>query len=250
VDIQLIRHATLWIEYSGKKLLVDPMLSPKGELPATPHTANELRNPLIDLSVDVNSLLQPDAILLTHSHRDHFDEAAVRSIAKDTRIYCQPEDRQKLIDLSFSNVIVVDTQINWDHLTIIRTKGQHGRGKVGKEMGAVSGYVLQSAAEKSLYLTGDTVWCEEVEQVIESYRPKVVIAFAGAAQFVTGGVITMDKEDLHQLYIASPNSKMIVVHLDAWNHCLLTRKALSDYFVEMNIFDRFYLPQDGEWISF
>lgn len=249
MNIQLIRHATLWIEYAGKKLLVDPMFSKKGELPATSNTSNEQRNPLLDLSVDVETFLQPDAILLTHSHRDHFDDAAVRSLTKDTRIYCQPADKQKLIELSFTNIVVIETQIDWGGLTIIRTNGQHGRGEIGKQMGAVSGYILQSEGEECLYITGDSVWCEEVEQVIETYRPEVVIAFAGAAQFLTGGVITMDKEDLHQLYVASPNSKIIAVHLDAWNHCLLTRKVLSDYLVESDMFDRFYLPQDGEVIS-
>lgn len=250
MNIQLIRHATFWIEYAGKKLLIDPMFSKKGQLPATPSTSNEQRNPLIDLSVDVASYLQPDAILLTHSHQDHLDDAAIQCLLKNTTIYCQPADKQKLIDLSFENIIVIETEIDWDGMTIIRTNGQHGRGKIGKQMGAVSGYILQSDKEKCLYITGDTVWCEEVEQVIESYRPEVVIAFAGAAKFLTGGVITMDKEDLHQLYVASPNSKIIAAHLDAWNHCSLTRKVLSDYLVESDMFDRFYLLQDGEVIAF
>jgi L-ascorbate metabolism protein UlaG (beta-lactamase superfamily) len=249
MNIQLIRHATLWVEYADKKLLVDPMFSKKEELPATPNTPNEQRNPLLDLSVDLEYFLQPDAILLTHSHRDHFDEAAIQCLSKDIRIYCQPPDEQKLKDLSFCDVRVVETQVVWDDVTIIRTDGQHGRGEIGKQMGEVSGFILQQAGESCLYITGDTVWCEEVEQTIVVYRPEVVVAFAGAAQFLTGGVITMDKEDLRQLYVASPNSDIIVVHLDAWNHCLLTRKALSDYLVETDMFDRFFLPQDGEKIS-
>jgi L-ascorbate metabolism protein UlaG (beta-lactamase superfamily) len=250
LNIQLIRHATLWIEYAGKRLLIDPMFSKKEELPATPNTANEQRNPLLDLSVDIETLLQPDAILLTHTHRDHLDEAALQHLSRNIRIYCQPTDKQKLMDLSFTDIQVVENQAVWDSLNIIRTNAQHGRGETGNRMGEVSGFLLQAEGEESLYITGDTVWCEEVEQIIEAHRPAVVIAFAGAAQFLTGGVITMDKEDLHQLYMSSPNSNIIAVHLDAWNHCLLTRKALSDYLVETDMFDRFHIPQDGETISF
>ncbi|MCH5584786.1 MBL fold metallo-hydrolase [Shimazuella sp. AN120528] len=250
MNIQLIRHATLWIEYAGKKLLIDPMFSKKGELAATPNTPNEQRNPLVDLSLEIESFLQPDAILLTHSHRDHLDEAAIQRLSKNLRIYCQPADEQKLIDLSFTDVQVVEDQINWDGLSIIRTGGQHGRGEIGKQMGAVSGFILQAEGEDCLYITGDTVWCEEVERAIEVYRPEVIVAFSGAAQFLTGGAITMDKEDLRQLYVSSPESSIVAVHLDTWNHCLLTRKELSDYLVKVDMFDRFHLPQDGEVLSF
>jgi L-ascorbate metabolism protein UlaG (beta-lactamase superfamily) len=250
MDIQLIRHATLWIEFSGKKLLIDPMFSTKGELPPTPNTPNELRNPLIELSMDINPLLQADAILLTHLHRDHFDDAAIQALPKDIPIFCQPSDEGKLKDLLFTHIQAIENKFIWGDLTIIRTSGQHGRGEIGKQMSPVSGFILQALGESSLYVTGDTIWCEEVEQALEQNRPEVIIAFAGAAQFVTGGVITMDTEDLRQLYLSSPHSPIVVVHLDAWNHCLLTRKQLSDYLVERDMFDRFYLPQDGETMSF
>jgi hypothetical protein len=38
MEIQLVRHATLRVTYANRTLLVDPMLSRAGELPATPDT--------------------------------------------------------------------------------------------------------------------------------------------------------------------------------------------------------------------
>jgi L-ascorbate metabolism protein UlaG (beta-lactamase superfamily) len=238
------------MEYAGKKFLVDPMFSKKGELAATPHTPNQQANPLVELSIELNEYKKPDAILLTHTHRDHFDDEAIAFLPKETLLFCQSEDKARVEEASFTQVQVVQEKNTWEGITITRTSGQHGRGEIGKQMGAVSGFILQAAGEPSVYIIGDSIWCEEVEQALEENRPEVIVAFAGAAQFLTGGAITMDMEDLRQLRLASPESNIIVTHMDAWNHCLLTRKNLSDYLVQRDMFDGFHLPQDGEILSF
>jgi len=42
--IQQIRNATIVVEYAGKKMLVDPMLSKKGALAPAPMPAKELEH--------------------------------------------------------------------------------------------------------------------------------------------------------------------------------------------------------------
>ncbi len=53
-------------------------------------------------------------------------------------------------------------------------------------MGAVSGFVLAAAGEPTLYIAGDTIWCEEVRTALEQHQPDVVVVNAGAAQLAEG----------------------------------------------------------------
>ena len=75
--ITQVRNATLKLEYAGKRILVDPMLADKDAYPGFEGTVNShLRNPLVPLPMPVAELLDVDAILVTHLHSDHWDEAA------------------------------------------------------------------------------------------------------------------------------------------------------------------------------
>ena len=68
MQIQLVRHATLLLEYAGMRLLVDPMLSDAGAMPAIENSPQPRRNPLVPLpcpATDVVSGIQ--AVLVTHT---------------------------------------------------------------------------------------------------------------------------------------------------------------------------------------
>lgn len=248
MKIQLLRHATMIIEIAGKQVLVDPMLSEPGQMPAIPGVANSSDNPLVALPVNPSGLTNADAVIVTHTHSDHFDEAAIRVLPHDRLLFCQPADTAKIIEAGFTNAIDVDAAYQWEGITITRTAGQHGTGKIGQKMGPVSGFVLESSQEPSLYIAGDTIWCTEVQEVLDKHQPQVIVCFAGGAQFASGDPITMTKEDILAVCRHAPAAKVIAVHLEAWNHCSLTRQALKDYAAENMIADQLLIPDDGEWI--
>jgi L-ascorbate metabolism protein UlaG (beta-lactamase superfamily) len=249
MKIQLIRHATLLLQLGDYKILIDPMFSSKGIISTTPNAANDQPNPLVDLPLDIQQLLQVDAIVITHTHRDHLDEKAVEALPKHRPIFCQPVDVEKLKGYGFENVTAVHDEFNWNTIKLTRTKGQHGRGEIGQKMGPVSGFVFKMDGEPVLYIAGDTVWCEEVENALDQYHPALAILFAGAAQFLTGGPITMDKEDILKVAKKTPGTKIVVAHMESWNHCLLSREELT-YFVEENgLINQIYIPKDGEEIQ-
>jgi len=249
MKIQLLRHATMLIEIAGKQVLVDPMLSKPGKMAAIPGVANSSDNPLVALPVDPSGLKNTDAIIVTHTHTDHFDEAAVQVLPHNRLLFCQPTDTAQIAAAGFTNAIGIDAAYQWDEITITRTAGQHGTGKIGQKMGPVSGFVLESSHEPSLYIAGDTIWCTEVQEVLDKHQPQVIICFAGGAQFASGDPITMTKEDILAVCRYAPAAQIIAVHLEAWNHCSLTRQALKDYAVENMIADQLYIPDDGEWIT-
>lgn len=249
MKIQLIRHATMLIEINGKKLLLDPMFSPAGLMEAIPDVPNKNNNPLVDLPIKIASLIDVDAVLITHTHRDHFDSTAIDVLPKDTTLFCQPDDAEKIKGYGFINTKSIEYSYEWKGIKIYLTKGQHGRGEVANRMGPVSGFVLYSKNEPSLYIVGDSIWCDEVKQALDKYQPQITICFAGAAQFSNGGPITMTKEDICNLAEIAPYTKIIVAHMESWNHCLLSHKELKTHLRKKAIPTPIYIPENGETIS-
>ncbi|MFP3458551.1 MBL fold metallo-hydrolase, partial [Psychrobacter sp. SIMBA_152] len=77
MKIQQIRNATVVLDYAGTRLLVDPYLAEQGAYPGFEGTANShLRNPTAPLPMPVAEIIDADAVILTHVHPDHWDEAA------------------------------------------------------------------------------------------------------------------------------------------------------------------------------
>ncbi|WP_339836252.1 MBL fold metallo-hydrolase [Paenibacillus sp. FSL R7-0272] len=250
MKIQLIRHATLWLEYGGLKILVDPMLMDAESMPAFPNTPNELRNPGIHLPEIETDYLKPDLLIVTHTHPDHWDEAAANQLQKDIPLLCQPGDEPIFIKAGFTDVTPVDVEHVHHSVQFSRTSGQHGTGEIGKRMGKVSGFVLEADEEPVTYIAGDTIWCDEPATAIKQYKPEVIVLNAGGARFLQGDPITMDGPDVAAVKHAAPSAHLIAVHMDVINHCMTTRADLAAYLTKEQLDNNVLIPMDGESFEF
>jgi L-ascorbate metabolism protein UlaG (beta-lactamase superfamily) len=88
-----------------------------------------------------------------------------------------------------------------------------------------------------------------VAQALSTHQPDVTIVNAGAAQFLTGDPITMTAEDVVQVCRALPKTQVIAVHMEAVNHCLLTRRQLRERLEQEGISAQVAIPADGELIA-
>jgi L-ascorbate metabolism protein UlaG (beta-lactamase superfamily) len=246
-QIQLVRHATLLVRYAGKTLLVDPMLSDPGTMPPIDRSPNPRRNPLVPLPIPAAKVVEGiDATLVTHTHPDHWDAAAQDLVPKMQPLFAQPHDLVRFADAGFRDVRPIDPSVSWEGLTITRTGGQHGRGPVAQRLAPVSGYILTHPEWPTIYIAGDTVWCVEVADAIHTHKPGVIVVNAGAAQFLEGGVITMDVEDVVNVCRAAPGATVIAVHMEAINHCVLTRARLREELEKSAATSPVLMPRDGE----
>jgi glyoxylase-like metal-dependent hydrolase (beta-lactamase superfamily II) len=179
VNVTLVRSATVILELAGRRILVDPMLDPAGARPPVENTANPVRNPTVALPVPVENFLSGlDAVLVTHCHKDHLDDTAIRLVPRELPVFC---------------------------------RGRH------------------------------TGWYEDVEETIERFRPRVAVVNAAGASFVVGELIVMGIEDVREVVSRVP--VVVAVHLEALNHCPLTRAELAAAVPGVVI------PRDGETVE-
>lgn len=253
MEIHFMRHATLAVSINGVNVLVDPMFSRAKSMDPIPSTPNPQRNPLVDLPLDDRSLGQLmegiEGVLVTHTHFDHWDAQARELLPKDIPVFCQPQDEQRFHKAGFTHTKPVESEYDWKGIQIIRSGGQHGTGEIGQRMGLVSGFILRGENQPSLYVAGDTIWCLEVEQALMQHQPEVVVVNAGAAQFLTGDPITMTAEDVVQVCKRLPGARVIAVHMEAINHCLLTRRELAEKLRQVGLEAQVEIPREGERIQ-
>lgn len=245
MNLQLIRHATLGLEYAGIRFLIDPMFSDKGANPPIVNTANDRRNPLVALPDTARDWHTPDVLLVTHLHPDHWDAAAAAALPKHTPVLCQPGDEPAFQSAGFRTVSPVAAVYSYRHVTITRTSGRHGTGEIGIKMGPVSGFVLQAEGYPTLYIAGDTIWCDEVAEALDAHRPEVTVVNAGGARFTSGDPITMDAEDVARVCRFAPYTRVVAVHMDSINHCLVTRADLRAHLEKEDLLSRVIIPEDG-----
>jgi L-ascorbate metabolism protein UlaG (beta-lactamase superfamily) len=253
MQIRLLRHATTVIQYEGNRFLLDPVFGARGCMPPIQNSPKMRPNPLTELPLSTHELGELlsgiSAVLVTHTHCDHFDTAAAETIPKELPLICQPQDEAKLTGLGFQKVIPLNSKMDYNETILLRTGGQHGSPLMSQRLGPVSGFVLGGKDEPKTYIAGDTIWCTEVLQALSEHQPKVILLFAGAAQYISGGRITMSITDIDHVAKASPSAKIVVVHMEAFNHCLLTRAALREFIQRNHLSHRVFVPEDGEEIQ-
>ncbi len=249
MKIQLIRNATMKISYAGRTILTDPMLSPKGDFKAF---AGIARNPTVELPFQKEEIVEGiESVVVSHDHPDHFDKAASAALPKMIPVFCQPADEGKLTNEGFQTVIPIETAYTWQGITITRTDGQHGRGKVLEFIGKVSGFVFQANGEPTVYWVGDSIWCEAVKGAIEKFKPDIVITHSGGAKLPGFETIIMDAEQTLTTLNASQEAVVVAIHLEALDHCHVSRETLRQMADAAAISpSRLMIPKDGEIATF
>jgi L-ascorbate metabolism protein UlaG (beta-lactamase superfamily) len=183
--ITQIRNATLRIDYGGVRFLVDPMLAERHSFPGFPGTVNsEQRNPMVHLPLPIADIIDVDAVIVTHLHEDHWDQAARDALPRDLPVFAQNDTDAEIIrGQGFTDVRVLSESSEFDGVRLIKTAGRHGTEAhyevMAEILGEVCGVVFSHPGEKTLYLAGDTIWNDDVAAVLSAHAPEIAILNAG-----------------------------------------------------------------------
>lgn len=250
--LQLIRNATMILDYAGQRILADPDFAPKETRRSF---TGKARNPMVDLPIPPEQIMAGiGLVLVTHLHADHFDEKAQAALPKTLPLLCQPGDEGKIAEKGFQDVRPVDGEVSWNGVRVTRVGGHHGLGEVEADMGKVSGFVLRAEGEPTIYWAGDTVMCDEVRAGIAEHRPDVVITHSsGAVWPVSSGakvLIVMDAAQTVEASRLAAGGKVVAVHLESLDHGTVSRADVRAAAQAAGIApERLLIPVDGETLS-
>lgn len=247
VEVQQIRNATLKINYAGKTILVDPVLGSKNSFMSFVDPGKNL-NPTVDLPVSINEVSEGvDFVLVTHGHPDHFDPKAIEVLNKELPIYTQPADVVSIKTNAFLNVNPVEDKVQIGNITLSRTDGVHGPEETLEILGSVSGFVLEADDYPTIYIVGDCIWNNTIENNIKKYNPDIIITNSGGAIFMGQSRILMDEKETVKVAKSAPNATIIAVHMEALDHYKTTRDMVNSIAKDEKV--NIITPLDGETIE-
>lgn len=256
MEITQVRNATIIVNYNGTKFLIDPWLGPKEYMEGFISGVNsQIRQPRVELPMEINKIVNVDAVIVTHLHPDHWDEYAAKALDKNIKIFVQSEcDKEFVQNEGFKNIeILNENGTEYKQIKLYKTTGEHGIKEIiepiCKQVGMAydaMGIVFKADNEKTLYLTGDTIWCKEVEESLSKFTPAVIIANACGATVLNGERLIMNKEDLNTLLIHSTKATVIASHMDTVSHLTVTRNDLQEL---TDKHKNLLIPNDGEIIK-
>ncbi|WP_150538195.1 MBL fold metallo-hydrolase [Actinobacillus vicugnae] len=260
LEYQHVRNATAKVNFGGSTFLIDPYLAEKGAYEGFAGTVNsKQRNPVIEMKQSADEIIKSvQAVIVTHTHDDHWDKAAQEKLPKDLPIFVQNADDAKIIrSQGFKDVRVVGANTEFNGVKLSRVKGgQHGTDamyampQLAELLGDAMGFVMQANGEKTMYVVGDTVWNASVDQALSQYQPEVIVMNTGKAMLegMDGGII-MGTEDVAKMAKVAPKANLVTVHMDSVNHTTVSSQQMRE-FVKAKGLKQVAVPKEGETLKY
>jgi L-ascorbate metabolism protein UlaG (beta-lactamase superfamily) len=243
--------ATIALTVGGLNIVTDPALDPAGSTFAIPipTLGRSLRmRRTIDPALTAADLPATDLVLLSHDHPDHLDRAGRVVLDAASVTLTTPAAASRLgpqaVGLTPWDSYELARGGTWVRITA--TPARHGPAGVQQEVGEVIGFVIATPGTDSvLYISGDTVYYEDLDEIGRRYQVGTAFLFFGDAHFPETGTMgfTMNARQGANLAAALNPRRVIPVHYDAFAHLAEPPEAIGEAFRESGLADRL------QWLS-
>ncbi|MFT4246873.1 MAG: MBL fold metallo-hydrolase [Pseudomonas sp.] len=204
---------TLLLEFGGHRFLTDPTFSPPGDYRSGAIVLTKLTAP----AVAAETIGKVDAVLLTHDHHaDNLDPAG-REYLPNAGVVLTTNAGTGRLGAPAVGLAPWEDRIV-DGVRVTATPARHGPAGSEHIVGDVIGFALAEGGNDLVYITGDTVFFDGVREVAQRHKPRLVVAFAGAARTRGPFDLTLDTNDVLELAHVFPQARIAVIHTEGWRH--------------------------------
>jgi L-ascorbate metabolism protein UlaG (beta-lactamase superfamily) len=234
-SIVFIGTATALIRYAGFTLLTDPNFIHIHEQVDLGYglSATRQTNP----AMEIHELPPLDLVLLSHFHKDHFNQVAERELDKALPIVTTPEAAEALRQRGFVALHALETWADVAiskgdaRLRITAMPGRHGPPVVSLALPEVMGSILEFQSGASdrgfrMYITGDTLVIDALQEIPRRY-PEIDLALLhlGGTR-ILGILLTMDAEQGVEVLQVGKPKRAIPIHYNDYD---VFKSPLSDF---------------------
>jgi L-ascorbate metabolism protein UlaG (beta-lactamase superfamily) len=200
-NLTFIGTATTLIRLGSFTLLTDPNFLHKGQRAYLGKGLWSRR--LTEPAMQPDALPAIDVIVLSHLHGDHFDRVARAELSRDQPVVTTPSAADRLSRWGFETRGLETWSKETfsrdnETLTIESLPGVHARGLLGKLLPPVMGSILEhrldGVVRRRVYLSGDTLTGEHLDEVHRRHPEiDVAVVHLGGTR-VLFSTVTMDAE--------------------------------------------------------
>jgi L-ascorbate metabolism protein UlaG (beta-lactamase superfamily) len=254
VRIIAVGGPTVLLQIGALRLLTDPTFDPADSwYRSGPVELQKITGPALDLS----DLPPIDAVLLSHDqHADNLDNAGRAFLPRAIQVLTTRDGAARLggtargLDI-WESIDVVNNA--GDRVRVTATPARHGPPGIEPVAGAVVGWILERAGQRTsaLYISGDTVLCEAVEEIARRFRISVAVLHLGAARVAARGPepLTFTGQEAARLTAEANIGTIIPVHYEGWAHFSEGQAEIEAAFVQAGLAERLLWLPPGEPVS-
>lgn len=246
--VTYIGGPTALFKWDGLRLLTDPTFDPAGtEYPLNQYTLKKREGPAMAL----DKLGHIDAVLLSHDHHfDNLDRAGRVMLRSAGKVFttCIGAERLggKTVGLSRWLSATIPGR-DGRTLRITGTPARHG--PLGGDRGPVTGFVVNftDAPDDCVYISGDTVWYEGLEEIARRFKITTAVLFMGAAVIPQVGRAHLTMTAAEGVFAARvfSHARIVPLHCAGWEHLTQSRAEIQQAFSDVNLQGRLCWLEPG-----
>ena len=241
-QITYLGAATVLLEIDLFRLLTDPALEPAGS-----YGGAKLIGPPFS-PVERGKI---DAVLLSHDqHGDNLDDAGRALLPKAERVLTTITGAARLGGNAQGLAPWQSTELvkpEGQSIQVTATPARHGPQGSEKLVGEVLGFILDWPGQQhgALYISGDTVWFEGVEEIGQRFDIGTAVLHLGAVPMGDGSParLTFDAAEGARAAKVLGARTVIPIHYEGWTHFVESRDEIEEAFEAAGVSDRvLWLP--------
>ncbi|HEX7918105.1 MAG TPA: MBL fold metallo-hydrolase [Gemmatimonadales bacterium] len=242
--------ATALIEFGGLRFLTDPTFDPRGSaFSPGPYTLTRTTTP----ALASESLGRIDAVLLSHDH--HYDnlDTAGRALLPHAGVVITTHAGADRLGGNAVGLAPWEAfplrGMDGAEVMVTATPCRHGPAHADR--GPVIGFLLTDTSGASIYISGDSVWYEGMQEVAARFAPRTAVLFLGAATVDAVGPfpLTLTAEGAVEAAHAFGGSMIVPLHYEGWAHFTEGSPDVVRAFAVAGLTDRLRWPVPGQAIS-